>query len=69
MSFVFFLLFFIAIFFNHDVAVVLVIIAMAINAGKIYFAWKGRKSDPIEWHKTLVVSGIGVAICIVLFFL
>jgi heme O synthase-like polyprenyltransferase len=66
MSFVFFLLFFIAIFINHDFAVV---IAMAINAGKIYFAWKGRKSDRIEWHKTLVVSGIGIAICIALFFI
>ena len=69
MSFVFFLLFFIAIFINHDFAVVLVVISMEINAGKIYFACKGRKSDRIEWHKTLVVSGIGIAICIALFFI
>ena len=34
------------------------------NSLQLLRGWKGRKSDPIEWHKRLVLNGIAVIIMI-----
>lgn len=53
-----------ALFVNPNWAVVLVLSILALNAGKLYYGWKDRKNDPIEWGKTVIVNGGMVILCI-----
>ena len=54
------LFFILALFVNSNWAVVMVLLIIAFNAITLYQGFKGRKSDPIEWWKRIIVNG-GIA--------
>ena len=56
-------LIFVALFVNHDFAVVILVIGIVLSGWRIYNAFKERKDDPIEFRKVFALNAIEIAIC------
>lgn len=63
MTFITLVLIFIALFINHDFAVVILFVGIILSAWRICIAGKERKDDPMEFKKVLILNTIEIAIC------
>ena len=63
MTFITLVLIFIALFINHDFAVVILFVGIILSAWRICIAGKEQKDDPMEFKKVLILNTIEIAIC------
>lgn len=56
-AFLTFLMIFLALFVNSWWAVVLLVLFILLNIGRLCYAYQNKANDPIEWGKTVFING------------